>query len=89
VVEAHLTNEEKRLSIASRKIELLEDIRDLDIPMKQKRELVKSVVGKVELVRTFADVKIIRKQLPATHIIKPSKNVVRIKKKGRSLPPPS
>jgi hypothetical protein len=89
VVEAHLTNEEKRLSIASRKIELLEDIRDLDLPMKQKRELVKSIVGKVELVRTIADVKVIRKQPPAAHIIKPSKMDHRTRKQGRSLPPSS
>lgn len=89
VVEAHLTNEEKRLSIAGRKIELLEDIRDLDLPMKQKRELVKSVLGKVELVRSIADVKIIRKQLPATHIIKPSKMDHRTREKRRSLPPSS
>jgi len=68
IVEAQLTNEEKRLSLASRKIELLEDIRDLDLPMKQKRELVKSVVGKVDLVRTMADVRVIRKQLPAARI---------------------
>ena len=87
VVEAHLTNEEKRLSIASRKIELLEDIRDLDLPMKQKRELVKSVVGKVELVRAIADVKVIRKQLPAAHIIKPSKMDHRTREQKRSLPP--
>jgi hypothetical protein len=89
VVEAHLTNEEKRLNIASRKIELLEDIRDLDLPMKQKRELVKSVVGKVELVRTFAEVKVIRKQLPVPPTIKPSKMDRRTKEKMRSLPPSS
>jgi hypothetical protein len=87
VVEAHLTNEEKRLSIASRKIELLEDIRELDLPMEQKRELVKSVVGKVELVRSIAEVKVIRKQLPSAHLIKRSKTDHRNKGQGRSLPP--
>jgi hypothetical protein len=80
IVEAQLTNEEKRLSIASRKIELLEDIRDLDLPMKQKRELVKSVVGKVDLVRNMADVKVVRKQLPSAHVIKQLEG---IKKKNR------
>ena len=82
VVEAQLTNEEKKLSIASRKIELLEDIRDLDLPVRQKRELVKSVVGKVDLVRTMADVKVIRKQLPAAHIVKPQEGVKR-KNRGK------
>jgi hypothetical protein len=87
VVEARLNNEEKRLSIAGRKLELLKDIRELDLPMKQKRELVKSVIGKVELVRTIADVKVVRKQLPAPHFIKPSKKDHRSRGKGRTQPP--
>ena len=89
VVEARLTNEEKRLSIASRKLELLKEIRDLDLPTKQKRELVKSVLGKVELIRAIADVKVIKKQLPATHVLKPSKMDHRTRDKRRSLPPSS
>jgi hypothetical protein len=87
VVEAHLTNEEKRLSIAGRKIELLEDIRDLDLPIKQKRALVKSIIGKVDLVRTNANVKVIRKRLPAARTNKPSKIGHRTGGQGRSLPP--
>ncbi len=87
VVEAHLTNEDKRLSIASRKIELLEDIHDLDLPMKQKRALVRSVIGKADLVRVNANVKIIRKRLPAARAMKPSKLDRRGKGQGRSLPP--
>jgi hypothetical protein len=87
VVEAHLTNEEKRLSIAGRKIELLEEIRALDLPMKQKRALVKSIIGKADLVRVSTNVKIIRKHLPAARAIKPSKMGHRTGGQGRTLPP--
>jgi hypothetical protein len=57
----HLTNEEKRLSIASKRIELFGAIQSLDLPLNQKRKLVKSIVDKVDLVSVMTDIKIIGK----------------------------
>ena len=60
IIEAHLTNEEKRLSNVSKRIELFGIIQNLDLPLKQKRKLVKSIVDKVDLVDVMADIKIIK-----------------------------
>ncbi|MBC7876690.1 MAG: hypothetical protein H7Y59_05910 [Anaerolineales bacterium] len=62
IIEAHLTNEEKRLYIASKKIELFDLIRKLDLPLKQKRKLVRSVVEKVNLVDIMGDIKLIKRE---------------------------
>lgn len=62
IIEARLTNEEKRLSIASKRIELFNTIYNLDLPLKQKRKLAKSIVDKVELVNIMADIQIIREK---------------------------
>jgi hypothetical protein len=62
IIEAHLTNAERRLSIASERIELFGVIQGLDLPLKQKRKLVKSIIDKVELVGIMTDIKIIEKK---------------------------
>ena len=59
VIETQLTNEEKRLSIASKRIELFGTIQSLDLSLNQKRKLVKSIVDKVDLVGVMANIKII------------------------------
>lgn len=62
VIETHLTNEEKRLSIASKRIELFNVIQNLDLPLNQRQKLVKSIVDKVDHVSVMADIKIIEKK---------------------------
>jgi hypothetical protein len=66
IIEARLANEEKKLYIASKKVELFALIRKLDLPLKEKQKLVKSIVEKVDLIDLMADVKIIKGQLSST-----------------------
>jgi len=70
IIEAHLANEEKRLYLASKKIELFDVIQKLDFPLKQKRQLVKSIVDKIDLVSLMAEIKLINEQLPSTLVAK-------------------
>jgi hypothetical protein len=62
VIEAHLNNEEKKLYLASKQLELFDTIQNLDLPINQKRKLVKSILDKVELTSITADINIIREK---------------------------
>ena len=54
--------EEKKLTIANRKIELVRNIQELDLPQHQKRKLVRSIIDKADLVSTMAEIRIVRKR---------------------------
>jgi hypothetical protein len=56
IVEAHLANEEKKLYLASKEIELFDIIRKLDWHLEQKQQLVKSIIDKVDLVDVMANI---------------------------------
>lgn len=68
IIEAHLANEEKRLYLAGKKIELFNIIQKIDLPPEQKQQLVRSIVDKIDLVSLMAETRVIREQLSSTHI---------------------
>jgi hypothetical protein len=61
LIASILDNEEKKLMTASRKIELIRNIQELDLPQHQKRKLVRSIIDKADLVSTMAEIRIARK----------------------------
>ncbi|MCE9647260.1 MAG: hypothetical protein K8S20_14785 [Chloroflexi bacterium] len=62
LIASMVDNEEKKLITANRKIELIRNIQELDLPQRQKRKLVRSIIDKADLVSAMAEIRVIRKR---------------------------
>lgn len=51
LLEANLVNEEKNLAVVAKKLDLVRQIQELDLPIEQKRKLVNSVLSKAGELR--------------------------------------
>jgi hypothetical protein len=73
LIEAHLANEEKRLYLASKKIELFDVIQKINLPLEQKQQLIRSIVDKIDLVSIMTEINVVREQLSSTNVTKVQK----------------